>query len=159
MAWAGHKSFKPKGDDRRTAPDDPGNPNVNFHGERRSNATHQSTTDPQARLARKGAGKEAKLCYAGHVEMDNRHGLVVNTRLTQASGTAEPAAALAMVAEIAGLGQVTLGADKGCGQKELVRSCASMALLRTSRRSPTARSTAAPRATRDICSARGGANG
>jgi transposase len=120
-AWAGHKSFKPKGNDRRTPPDDPGNPNVNFHGERRSNATHQSTTDPQARLARKGAGKEAKLCYAGHVEMDNRHGLVVNTRLTQASGTAEPEAALAMVAEIAGLGRVTLGADKGYDQKELVR--------------------------------------
>ena len=94
---------------------------MDFHGERRSNATHQSTTDPQARLARKGAGKEAKLCYAGHVEMDNRHGLVVNTRLTQASGTAEPEAALAMVAELAGLGRVTLGADKGYDQKELVR--------------------------------------
>ena len=63
---------------------------MDFHGERRSNATHQSTTDPQARLARKGAGKEAKLSYAGHVQMDNRHGLVVNTRLTQASGTPNP---------------------------------------------------------------------
>src|SRR5208282_4526375 len=96
-------------------------PSVDFHGERRSNATHQSTTDPEARLAKKGAGKEAKLCYAGHVEMDNRHGLVVNTRLTQASGTAEPAAALAMVAELAGWGRVTLGADKGYDQKEFVR--------------------------------------
>ena len=89
-AWAGHKSFKRKGDDQQTPPDDPGNPSVNFHGERRTNATHQSTTDPEARLARKGSGKEAKLCYAGHVQMDNRHGLVVNTRLTQASGIAEP---------------------------------------------------------------------
>jgi hypothetical protein len=79
-AWAGHKSFKRKGDDRPTPPDDPGNPSVNFHGERRSNATHQSSTDPEARLARKGPGKEARLCYAGHVQMDNRHGLVVNTR-------------------------------------------------------------------------------
>src|SRR3989475_4610371 len=79
-AWAGHKSFKRKGDDRPTPPDDPGNPSVNFHGERRSNATHQSTTDPQARLARKGSGKEAKLSYAGHVQMDNRHGLMGNTR-------------------------------------------------------------------------------
>ncbi len=92
-AWAGHKSFKRKGAEQPTPPDDPGNPSVNFHGERRSNATHQSTTDPDARLARKGPGKEARLCYAGHVQMDNRHGLVVNTRLTQASGRAEPTAA------------------------------------------------------------------
>ena len=121
-AWAGHKSFKPKGDERRPPPDDRGNPSVNFHGERRSNETHQSTTDPEARLARKGPGKEAKLCYAGHVQMDNRHGLVVNTRLTQASGTAEPAAALAMAVEIAGQHRVTLGADKGYDQRALVRA-------------------------------------
>jgi transposase len=70
-AWAGHKSFRRKGDDRQTPPDDPSNPSVDFHGERRSNATHQSTTDPEARLARKGPGKEARLCYAGHVQMDN----------------------------------------------------------------------------------------
>jgi transposase len=120
-AWAGHKSFKRKGDDQQTPPDDPGNPSVDFHGERRTNATHQSTTDPQARLARKGPGKEAKLCYAGHLQMDNRHGLVVNTRLTQASGTAEPEAALAMAAELPGRARVTLGADKGYDQKELVR--------------------------------------
>jgi Transposase domain (DUF772) len=73
-AWAGHKSFKRKGDDRQTPPDDPGNPSVNFHGERRTNATHQSTTDPEARLARKGSGKEARLCYGEHVQMDNRLG-------------------------------------------------------------------------------------
>jgi DDE family transposase len=121
-AWAGHKSFKRKGDDQHTPPDDPGNPSVNFHGERRSNATHQSTIDPEARLARKGPGKEARPCYAGHVQMDNRHGLVVNTRLTQVSGIAEPTAALAMAAEIAGQGRVTLGADKGYDQKELVRA-------------------------------------
>src|SRR5713101_7888703 len=120
-AWAGHKSFKRKADERQTPPDDPGNPSVDFHGERRRNATHQSTTDPEARLARKGAGQEAKLSYAGHVEMDHRHGLVVNTRLTQASGRAEPEASLAMVEEIAGFGRVTLGADKGYDQKELVR--------------------------------------
>src|ERR1035441_583863 len=112
-AWAGHKSFKRKGDDQQTLPDDPGNPSVDFHGERRSNATHQSTTDPQARLARKGSGKEAKLCYVGHVQMDNRHGLVVNTRLTQASGTAEPEAAPAMAAEIAGQHRGTLGGGIG----------------------------------------------
>jgi transposase len=121
-AWAGHKSFKRKGDGPQTPPDDPGNPSVDFHGERRTNATHRSTTDPEARLARKGPGKEAKLCYAGHVQMDNRHGLVVNTRLTQASGNAEPAAALAMAAEIAGQSRVTLGADKGYDQREFVRA-------------------------------------
>jgi IS5 family transposase len=97
---------------------------VDFHGERRSNATHRSTTDPEARLARKGPGKEAKLSYAGHVQMDNRHGLVVDTRLTQVSGTAEPEAALAMAAQIAGRHRVTLGADKGYDQKELVREFA-----------------------------------
>jgi IS5 family transposase len=120
-AWAGHKSFKRKGDGQHTPPDDPGNPSVNFHGERRTNATHQSTTDPEARLARKGSGKEARLSYAGHVQMDNRHGLVVNARLTQASGSAEPTAALAMAVEIGGQRRVTLGADKGYDQKELVR--------------------------------------
>ena len=121
-AWAGHKSFKRQdADPTAPPPDDPGNPSVDFHGERRGNVTHQSTTDPEARLARKGAGKEAKLCYAGHVEMDNRHGLVVNTRLTQATGTAEPAAALAMAAELPGWARVTLGADKGYDQKALVR--------------------------------------
>lgn len=120
-AWAGHKSFKRKGADSHLPPDDPGNPSVDFHGERRTNVTHQSTTDPQSRLARKGPGKEAKLSYAGHVQMDNRHGLVVNTRLTEASGTAEPAAALAMALEIAGQHRVTLGADKGYDQQELVR--------------------------------------
>jgi len=121
-AWAGHKSFQRKNDAHPTPPGGGGNPSVDFHGERRCNATHQSTTDPQARLARKGAGKEAKLCYAGHVQIDNRYGLVVNTRLTQASGYAEPAAALAMAAEIAGQSRVTLGADKGYDQKALVRA-------------------------------------
>jgi transposase len=119
-AWAGHKSFKRKGNDQQTQPDDPGNPSVDFR-ERRTNATHQSTTDPEARLARKGSGKEVKLSYAGHVQMDNRHGLVVNTRLTAATGSAEPEAALAMAAQLAGQQRVTLGGDKGYDQKELVR--------------------------------------
>jgi IS5 family transposase len=122
-AWASHKSFKPKdasGEDERP-PDDPGNPTVNFHGERRSNATHQSTTDPEARLARKGPGKEAKLSYAGHVLMENRHGLAINGQVTQADGRAEPQAAIAMVEEIPGHHRVTLGADKGYDSKEFVQ--------------------------------------
>jgi hypothetical protein len=81
-AWAGHKSFKRKDADQQTPPDDSGNPSVDFHGERRTNATHQSTTDPEARLARKGAGKEAKLSYAGHVLMENRNGIAVKGCVT-----------------------------------------------------------------------------
>jgi transposase len=125
-AWAGHKSFKPKDrpqtppDDPRNA-DDPGNPSVDFHGERRANATHQSTTDPQARLYKKASGQEAKLCYLGHLLMENRNGLVVNTRLTEATGRAEREAALAMVATLPGFGRVTLGADKAYDAQAFVR--------------------------------------
>lgn len=112
-AWAGHKSFKAKGAAAGPAPDDPGNPTVNFRGERRRNATHASTTDPEARLYTKGPGREAKLCYLGHVLMENRHGLVVNTRVTPATGTTEREEALAMAEELPGTHRVTLGADKG----------------------------------------------
>jgi IS5 family transposase len=155
-AWAGHKSFKRKGGDQQTPPDDPGNPSVNFHGERRANATHQSTTDPDARLARKGRGKEARLCYAGHVQMDNRYGLVVNTRLTQANGIAEPTAALA--AKITGQGRVTLGTDKGYDQKELVRALREHRVTPHVAQRSTARSIDAARAIVAICSASGAAN-
>jgi transposase len=121
-AWAGQKSFKRKDHpDSKTPPDDPGNPSVDFHGEQRRNDTHQSTTDPQALLARKGAGKEAKLSYTGHVLMENRHGLAVNCCITQATGRAEVEAALAMVQKIPGWRRVTLGADKGYDRKELVQ--------------------------------------
>ena len=120
-AWASHKSFKPKDGADQQPPDDPGNPTVDFHGEQRSNATHQSTTDSEARLARKGPGKEAKLSYAGHVLMENRNGIAVNGCVTQADGRAEPQAALAMVEEIPGEHRVTLGADKGYDRKEFVQ--------------------------------------
>lgn len=103
-----------------TPPDDPGNPSVDFHGERRSNLTHQSTTDPEARLARKGAGKEAKLSYAGHVLMENPNGIAVNGCVTQANGRAEPQAAVAMVEAISDWRRITLGADKGYDSKQLV---------------------------------------
>ena len=120
-AWAGHKSFKCKDKPGpHTRPDDPGNPSVDFHGARRSNLTHQSTTDPEACLARKGAGKEAKLSYAGHVLMENRNGIAVNGCVTQASGRAEPEAAMVMVAAISGWHRITLGADKGYDRKALV---------------------------------------
>jgi transposase len=109
-AWAGLKSFKKKGAPT-VPPDDPGNPTVNFHGERRRNATHASTTDPEARLMRKGNQHEAKLSYQGHVLMENRHGLVVDACLTQASGVAERETALAMATNLPP--GATLGADKG----------------------------------------------
>jgi transposase len=121
-AWAGQKSFRRKDQpEKPDAQDDPGNPSVDFHGEKRSNATHQSTTDPEARLARKGAGKEAKLSYTGHVLMENRHGLVVNTRVTQATGTCEREASVEMVKEIARSKRATLGGDKNYDTAEHVQ--------------------------------------
>jgi transposase len=110
-AWASHKSFRPKDGDREP-PDDPGNPTVNFRGERRKNDTHQSTTDPDARLYKKGVGRPAQLAYLGNVLMENRSGLVVTTRVTPADGYGERDAALMMVADVPG-GRVTLGGDKG----------------------------------------------
>jgi transposase len=119
-AWASHKSFKRKDGADQQPPDDPGNPTVNFHGERRSNATHQSTTDPEARLAKKGAGKEAKLSFAGHVLMENRNGIAVNGCVTLAEGRAEVEAAVAMVEEIPGQPRLTVGGDKAYDTKEFV---------------------------------------
>lgn len=112
-AWAGQKSFKPKTDVTPVPPtDDPGNPSVDFRGERRTNATHASTTDPEARLYKKAAGQEAKLCFLGHVLMENRHGLVVNATVTSATGTAEREAALALVDPRPLTRRITLGGDK-----------------------------------------------
>ncbi len=120
-AWAGQKSFRKKEGERKPGDGDSGNPSVDFHGEKRRNDTHQSTTDPEARLARKGSGKEAKLSYAAHVLMENRHGLVVNTRVTTATGTCEREASVEMVEEIPGRHRVTLGSDKGYDTVEHVR--------------------------------------
>jgi len=111
-AWASHKSFKPKGRDR-TPPDDPKNPTVNFHGQTRRNDTHQSTTDPDARLYKKGGGHEAKLAYLGHLLTENRHGFIVDTAVTDASGTGERDAAIAMLGELPLTSRrVTVAADK-----------------------------------------------
>ena len=85
-AWASQKSFQPKGSKKKGPPDDPGNPTVNFHGEKRSNETHESTTDPEAKLARKGDGQPARLSYAQHALMDNRYGLLVDLRISEANG-------------------------------------------------------------------------
>jgi transposase len=110
-AWASQKSFK-----RRDTPTDPpapgGNAAVNFRGERRTNATHQSTTDPDARLYKKAVGRPAQLAYGGQVLMENRSGLIVDTRVTPADGYGERDAALVMAEAVPG-GRITIGMDKG----------------------------------------------
>jgi transposase len=124
-AWASLKSFQRKGE-QNTPPDDPGNPTVDFHGEKRSNETHESTTDPDALLARKGNGKEAKLCYNGNLLIENRNGLIMTTELFQANGTAERDAALVMLEQIPGEQRVTVGADKAYDTKDFVEECRNM---------------------------------
>jgi transposase len=119
-ACASLKSFKKVEDKPAAPPDDPGNPTVDFHGEKRSNQTHASTTDPDALLARKGAGKEAKMSYSGHVLMENRNGLVADAEVLQANGTAERDAALVMIENIPGDHDVTVGADKNYDTKDFV---------------------------------------
>jgi transposase len=122
-AWASLKSFQRKDQKPTAPPDDPGNPSVDFHGEKRSNETHESTTDPDALLARKGNGKEAKLSYNGNLLTENRNGLIIKTELFQANGTAERDAALVMLEQIPGADRVTVGADKGYDTKDFVAEC------------------------------------
>ena len=120
-AWASLKSFWPK--DGGGRPGGSGrNTEADFHGEKRSNATHQSSTDPQARLYRKGGGQEAKLCYLDHALMDNRHGLIADTRTTEASARAERETVLAMIAARPGTDRLTLGADKGYNTQDFVET-------------------------------------
>src|ERR1051326_1964420 len=125
-AWASAKSFKPKEETQGSAPDDPGNPTVNFRGEKRSNDTHESKTDPEARLARRGEGKEAKLSYSGNLLVENRNGLIVNAEVFQANGTAERDAALIMLEQIAGTKAATVGGDKGFDTQDFVKECRHM---------------------------------
>ena len=106
-SWASLKSLQPiDGPAETPRDDDPGNRTVNFHGERRTNATHRSTTDPEAQLARKGKGKEAHLCHSGHVLMENRHGLCLDVMVDAADGTAERRCAQQMLKQVqrAGIG-------------------------------------------------------
>jgi transposase len=122
-AWAGLKSFQPKEQKNAPPPDDPGNPTVNFHGQKRSNQTHESTTDPDARLARKGSGKEAKLSYNSNLLVENRNGLIIDTETFEANGTAERDAALVMLEKVPGTGRVTVGTDKGYDTTDFVSEC------------------------------------
>jgi transposase len=119
-ACASLKSFKKIDGSEAAPPDDPGNATVDFHGEKRSNDTHESTTDPEALLAKKGAGKEAKLSYNGNVLMENRNGLVADVEVLPATGIGEPVAALRMIESIPGDHTVTVGADKAYDNKGFV---------------------------------------
>jgi transposase len=125
-AWASLKSFQPKEQKMAAPPDDPGNPTVDFHGQKRSNESHESKTDPDAKLARKGPGKEAKLSYSGNLQVENRHGLIVNAELLEANGRAERDAALLMLAQVPDEGRITVGGDKGFDTAEFVAECRHM---------------------------------
>lgn len=127
-ASASHKSFRPKDSDPPTR-DDPKNPTVNFHGEARRNDTHQSTTDPEARLYKKAVGREAKLGYLAHLLTENRHGFIVDTAVTDASGTAERDAAIVMLGELPlTTRRVTVGADKNYDTRAWVAAVRAMGI-------------------------------
>lgn len=117
-AWASHKSFRRKDDGAGASG---GRRDVDFHSEKRSNATHQSTTDPDARLYKKSKGAEARLAYLGHAVMENHHGFLVQTQVTLASGTAEREAALGMMKKVRGKRGTTLGGDKNYDTQDFVR--------------------------------------
>lgn len=132
-AWASQKSFQPKPQNQTgssSETDDPGNPTVNFRGQKRKNDTHQSTTDPEAKMYRKGSGKEAKLSFMGHVLVDNRHSLVAESAFTQATGTAEREAGISMLKKLKRTlsrctprtknRRITLGGDKAYDTQDFV---------------------------------------
>ena len=124
--WVSMKSVQPKDRYGNGAGPMGKNPDVDFRRERRLNATHASTTDPEPQLARNGLGKEAKLCFMGRVLMENRNGLVMEIAVTRATGTAEREAALQMLYLVPGTHHITVGADKSYGTKDLVRECRDM---------------------------------
>jgi IS5 family transposase len=122
-AWASVKSFQQENGKPTAPPNDSGNATVDFHGEKRCNETHESRTDPDAKLARKGKGKEAKLSYNGNLMVENRNGLIVNSEVFDADGTAERDAALVMLEKIPATRQVTVGGDKGYDTADFVAEC------------------------------------
>ena len=131
QAWASLKSFAPKEEAAQKTDDDPGKPSVDFKGQKRSNATHQSTTDPEARLYKKAAGQEAKLCYGLHVLMENRRGLCANLVVTSATEETETGASCERLAQQIDTQQRaprTVGADKGYHNREFVSFCRAHAI-------------------------------
>ena len=123
-AWASQKSFRPRDDEPPSAGG--GNPTVNFHGQRRTNATHGSTTDPDARLYKKARGREARLGYLGHVLLEHRSGLIVDTAVTPADGYGERDAALVMIERRPGRHRLTVAADKGYDTRDFVTNLRAM---------------------------------
>jgi hypothetical protein len=122
-AWASMKSFSAKNHPGNRPSGGSGrNPHVSFRGQKRKNDTHASKTDPDARLYRKGQGKEAKLCYMGHVLMENRNGLAVDSRISVADGTAERKIAVEMVKDVKGLHRITIGCDKGYDTSDFIEN-------------------------------------
>jgi transposase len=121
-AWAGHKSFRPKDEEGGRGSGGAGQTERDFHGERRQNDTHASTTDPESRLFRKGKGKEARLCFMGHVITENRNGLVVATDTTLATGTAEREASVKMMQRVKRASRSTLGGDKNYDTQDHVEA-------------------------------------
>ena len=122
-AWASHKSFQPRDQD---PPAGGGTAAVDFHGQRRTNATHQSTTDPDARLYKKARGREARLGYLGHVLMEHRSGLIVKATVTPADGHGERDAALVMIQDLPGRHRITVAADKGYDSRDFVTNLRAM---------------------------------
>jgi len=123
-SWASLKSLKKKGDSGRRPPDDPGNPTVDFRGEKRGNETHESTTDPDAKLARKSSGTAAKLSYSAHALIENRNGLVLDLQMDVADGYAERRNALEMLDNnLPGPRRITVGGDKGYDTRDFIEAC------------------------------------
>jgi transposase len=137
-SWASMKGLRPRSDgDKRgsTGGSGPSNPDVDFRGQRRTNETHFSPTDPEALMARKGMGKETRLCFSGHVLMENRHGLAVDVALTRATGTSEREAATVMLRRMrqrVRRHHCTLGADKGYDASDFIAACQGLRSHRTS---------------------------
>ena len=125
QAWASQKSYRRKDDDNGP-PDGGRNSEANFHGEKRSNKTHESKTDGDALLAKKGPGKEARLSYMGHTVMENRNGLIVKAAASQATGKAEREVSAELLANLPGSKRKTVGADKNYDTRDFVRDCRDM---------------------------------
>ena len=124
-AWASQKSFRPR-DDQAPRSGGGGNPTVNFHGQRRRNETHQSRTDPDARLYKKARGREARLGYLGHVLMEHRSGLIVKATVTPADGHGERDAAVVMIGDLRGQHRITVAADKAYDTRDFVTNLRAM---------------------------------
>jgi hypothetical protein len=115
------KRLQEKGDRSNHSPDDQGNPTIDFKREKRSNKTHESTSDPNTRLYKKAKGQESRLCYLRHLLIENRNGLAVNACVTKASGKAERQAAIDMLGELPGKSRITVAGDKAYDTKEFAK--------------------------------------